>query len=777
MFCNIEFDAGILDLNAPVVFFPVRHHSPACARLVRQLALEIRPAAILIEGPSDFNSQISELFLPHQLPIAIYSYTSLTDGARRGAFYPFCVYSPEWQALQVCKELDIPVKFIDLSWAEVANVSLNSHRYADTEWRRSSYVERLCEKVGAEGLNELWDLLFEINSELTPVEYLERCHQFCFHARLLDGFSPIDIHREGFMAEQIQQALTTYSGQILVVTGGLHSYALYAKLFNKPFLPSPPTQHSELSTHHSPRGIALTPYSYERLDGLTGYDAGMPSPGFYHQVWHDRLTGDTDTYRKLLTKVVRDLRASNQIFSSADLIAVETTALSLASLRGHVAVWRQDLIDAITACLIKEEIDTSRTHPFLLAVYDILRGDAQGKLASGTSLPPLVQDIKQLLQQYNLEPTKQARLIDLNLHKTLDLQKSYILHKLRILDIAGYTHAAGSDLINRQDLSYIWEQWAISLHPLYEASCIESAIYGTTLTEAAETKLLEQAARIERDAVSSALLLLDACLMGLQHLAEPFYQKLLNLIRSDSDFFSLTEALEHILYLYCYDEILGTTGQDKIGTLLAEAFTRGLWLLESLGQVQGKDQQLLQGIKVLLETFSRCWRQLNLNRDEFINILQRVNIDSSQTPLLRGAACGVLWSLNAAPTERVLLDLRSCAQPNMIGDFLTGLFCLAREVVQRHPDLLLNIDELITSFDEQTFLEALPALHLAFTYFTPREKHNIASTLVKAWGNVEPSGAEHTAELEVSTEVVAQAQAFETKLLTTLKRYGLRGIV
>ena len=29
------------------------------------------------------------------------------------------------------------------------------------------------------------------------------------------------------------------------------------------------------------QGIALTPYSYERLDSLTGYEAGMPNPGFY----------------------------------------------------------------------------------------------------------------------------------------------------------------------------------------------------------------------------------------------------------------------------------------------------------------------------------------------------------------------------------------------------------------------------------------------------------------------------------------------------------------
>src|SRR5262249_43437412 len=97
-------DPGILDLTAGAVFFPVRHHSPACRGAVRRLALELRPAAILIGGPSDFNDRIHELFLPHRLPIAIYTFTHCGE-ARRGAYYPFCVYSPEWQALQVAREL------------------------------------------------------------------------------------------------------------------------------------------------------------------------------------------------------------------------------------------------------------------------------------------------------------------------------------------------------------------------------------------------------------------------------------------------------------------------------------------------------------------------------------------------------------------------------------------------------------------------------------------------------------------------------------------------
>src|SRR5262249_26640443 len=89
----------LLDTCARLVFFPVRPQSRACARLLREFILRERPAAVLIEGPSDFNERLGELHLPHELPIAIYSYVHLSDGSRRGAFYPFCEYSPEWQAI------------------------------------------------------------------------------------------------------------------------------------------------------------------------------------------------------------------------------------------------------------------------------------------------------------------------------------------------------------------------------------------------------------------------------------------------------------------------------------------------------------------------------------------------------------------------------------------------------------------------------------------------------------------------------------------------------
>ena len=784
----MNFDLNILNLNSSVIFFPVRHHSPTCARLIRELALKIRPAAILIEAPFDFNNQIDELFLDHQLPIAIYSYVRLSDDTRRGAFYPFCVYSPEWQALQIAHELEIPVEFIDLPWADIAGIALTTHRYADTEFTNSSYVANLCDKLGVKDLNELWDLLFEIDPNLTLEDYLDRAHQFCFHSRISDGcFSKADLQREKFMAERINKAISSYSGRILVVTGGFHSYALFSQVYNLPFdeLPPPPVsvidaieQNSgvrlpttDISQPTTDKGIALTPYDYQRLDALTGYDAGMPSPGFYHQVWCDYLEGETNSYRKLLAKVVQDLRAKGQVFSAADLIAVETTANSLAALRGHALVWRQDLIDSIIASVVKEALDKERIHPCLAAVYQVLRGNARGYLAAGTTLPPLVQDIHRLLNQYQLEPQDKNRFISLNLHDRKDLKRSQVLHQLRLLGIAGYQQTGGTDLIARQDLSYLWAEWQISLHPNYEASCIENAIYGTSLAEAAEARLLELATKIERDAEKAALLLLDACLMGLTHLTSSLQSQLLNLINSDSNFFSVTGALGHLLYLYCYDEVLDTARSTEIGTILVNTCDRSLWLLETLGTIRDKNRELLRGIKILLETIERCQNSLNLNRTEFINIIQRVSIDNSQTPLMRGAATGILWTISITPTEQIKAAIITFGAPDLLGDFLTGLFCLARELIQRHSELLLSIDKLIMTYDEETFLEALPALHLAFTYFTPREKHNIADVLTKVWGNKTKS---NEIQLKITAETVSKAKSWEEQLLNKVQLYGLR---
>ena len=119
---------------------------------------------------------------------------------------------------------------------------------------------------------------------------------------------------------------------LLVITGGYHSWGLFSGAPDPPPLPA---EEAEVTD----RGIALTPYSYERLDALVGYHSGMPNPGFYHRVWMDRQSGNSDSFRALLTAVVEGVRARKQQISAADLIA-EQRSVDRVSLRAVAEIGR-----------------------------------------------------------------------------------------------------------------------------------------------------------------------------------------------------------------------------------------------------------------------------------------------------------------------------------------------------------------------------------------------------------------------------------------------------
>src|SRR5688572_8457708 len=108
----------------------VRHHSPACARLVAATIARTRPRYVLVEGPCDMNERLDELRLPHVLPIALFSYRQSSEGSTRASWSPFCAYSPEWVALHAAHELGATALFIDLpAWHDAFEGEPN--RYSD----------------------------------------------------------------------------------------------------------------------------------------------------------------------------------------------------------------------------------------------------------------------------------------------------------------------------------------------------------------------------------------------------------------------------------------------------------------------------------------------------------------------------------------------------------------------------------------------------------------------------------------------------------------------
>ncbi len=788
--------AQLAATDGPVVFFPVRHHSPAAARHVQAFIHARHPRAVLIEGPSDFNPRLAELNLPHQLPIAIYSFARDADGRRRGAFYPFCDYSPEWQALRAANQHKIETRFIDLPWHSLVGADVPSHRYAEPQLQRSQYVRNLCEKLGVDDFDTAWDTLFEIDPALSLSDYLHRCHELCLRTRLLER-SPRsqDVQREAYMAQQIQavqndSAPGDPAHPILVVTGGYHSSALWARVNGVNFpgvytaaasaLPTVANAEQDsaeqVSASNDPdsRGLALTPYSYSRLDNLNGYESGMPNPGFFHRLWHDRTqhAPASDAHRQLLADVANVLRQRGQAVSTADLIAVESTATALATVRSHAQVWRTDLIDGVLAALVKEEQAYGCTHPFLTALHEVLRGNAQGALAAGSAVPPLVSEVKEALAAWNLQPTATQREVTLDLTNGADLPQSQLLHRLRILGVDGFEQTDGTDLSTRSDLSRIWERWQVLWSPTFEASLIEASRYGAGLPEATLGRLEERAGLETTSADEAALMVLDAALAGVGSLNQDTLDRLIRCIQNDGSFISVSPALGHLLYLFFYDELFATAGRVDLAELLSVTFTRAVWLLETLGRTNHNPQHLLDAIQNLCDVFDRCQGLLTLDSPAFLELLQRIQQDTAQMPLIRGAVLGVQWSLGTVDQLVAERQLRQFAHGADVGDFLTGLFALARDVAPRSWDFLRSIDALLETYTDREFLEALPPLRLAFTYFTPREKHHLAMTLVE---RLKQPGGAPAQPSAVSPETIRAAGQLEAEVFDILRRYGLRG--
>lgn len=744
------------------MLLPVRHHSPACARFVRSTILRLRPAVVLIEGPADFNERMDELLLGHLPPISIYSHVAWADGLRQGAYYPLCDYSPEWQALQAARECGAQARFIDLPFAMLSREDRRTHRYADDRLRGNHYLKALCEALEVENFDDAWDLIAEQDPAQTEEETLSRVASYCRSLREMDDTQvrDYDLRREAFMARHIRAAWAEFGKErVIVVTGGYHTSGLEELLAKDA---------DETDTSLAwpdeivERGIALTPYSYERLDSLTGYDAGMPSPGFYHRAWQ---AGAGDVHAPLLMAVAARLRDLKQAASTADLIAVEACAQALASLRGHARVWRRDLMDAIIAALVKDDLHAD--HPFVHAMQAVLRGGERGRLAAGSPLPPLVRDIHARLSAAALLPEQKAQERELTLSQPTGLEVSRMLHQLRVLHLPGIERVSGVDFTTRADLSTLKESWRVRWMPEQDAQMIEASRYGSALDEAAAARLREDAGKLERSASAAALLLLDSVLAGVMSQADALRQRVAEIIHQDGDLASMAAAMDHLLFLFAWDDTLGTRGSAETGALLRESFHRAVWLLES-GSPGASPKQEVEAVRIMRDVFERAERPMQLDRSSFAEVLARVQADAQRSPAQRGACAGALWSMNCAEPEHIRRDLLLFATPEHLGDFLTGLFALAREEAQRDPALLSAVHAVVTAWDDDGFLTALPSLRLAFMYFTAREKVYLARSLFTADAKPEAEPA----PLAVSTAEAVQAMAFEKSLLALATQYG-----
>jgi len=126
--------------------YGIRHHGPGSARSLRAALEARRPDIVLIEGPPEADALIPLAADPDMVPpVALLGYAE-----QRAAFWPFAVFSPEWQAIQYALAAGIPARFCDLPAA--SQLALR-----DSERDTRDPISELAEAAGYDDPERWWE--------------------------------------------------------------------------------------------------------------------------------------------------------------------------------------------------------------------------------------------------------------------------------------------------------------------------------------------------------------------------------------------------------------------------------------------------------------------------------------------------------------------------------------------------------------------------------------------------------------------------------------------
>ena len=509
-------------LGGPVTFFPIRHHSPGCALHLSNWIEEHRPESIIIEGPRAHDRWIP--FLQSEAcvgPVAIlstYRESNSPSALRHSAFFPLCDYSPEWIGIRAAAKHGINVRFADLDFAdkvrfqrqwiekiaaaqeedepdqgetdqEESQKSLLGVLLADeSNLVYSEFIQELIRRLGCRNFDELWDHLFESRARsMSTGDFVGLMATHCDLARISHTKESLErdatFAREAVMIDEIRSEQKKLReprrrGALLVVTGGFHTVAL----------------HEAVKQEGNPHRVELEPlvpdlkgswlirYSYDQLDALSGYQSGMPNPGFYDAIWRTDQAGEDrrEAVARLISMIARRTRGKPipHEASVTDTIAAVQMLDRLAELRDHAAPTRHDLLDAVAGCMRKE----SSVGNDLLAsiVREVLAGDRVGEIPPDAGQPPILDDFQRKAKQFRLPiASMDSKSLQLEIYRRPEHRPmSFLFHQLQTLGVTYATFVDGPDFISGYRLGKVSEEWSVTWSPGTDARLAECAALG-----------------------------------------------------------------------------------------------------------------------------------------------------------------------------------------------------------------------------------------------------------------------------------------------------------
>ncbi|MEH0350417.1 DUF5682 family protein [Rhodococcus qingshengii] len=692
----------IPDLRVRV--FGIRHHGPGSARSVRQGLDEFSPDVVLIEGPSDADPLVvlaaSESMEP---PIALLAYA--TGEPSKAAFWPFAVFSPEWQALQWAAKNGVQARFCDLpAFNVLADQGIRTVREGDP-------LSELAAAAGFDDTERWWDSVIESSSGADSFDAITEAME------ALRETAPIDeetAHREAYMRQVLRKTLKDGAERVAVVCGAWHAPALVGALG-----PAAPDARILKGMSKVKTSLTWVPWTHSRLASASGYGAGITSPGWYHHLF----TANDKTITRWLTKVARVLRDEDLPISSAHVIEAVRLADTLAALRSRPLAGLSEVTEA-TRSVMCDGNDVLLD----LITRRLVVGEALGAVPEETPTVPLEADLRARSKTLRLKQQAGAKNLDLDLRRDIDVERSQFLHRLGILEIDWGT-PADSEV---RSTGTFRETWALQWKPEFSVSVIEASLWGTTVAAAATSRVVSKINEPDISLASLIGLLENSLLANLPAALSAVLESVKTVAALDHDVSHLMAALPTLTRTLRYGDVRGTDVSalvDVADSLLIRICT-GLAVA-----VTGLDDPSAEEFRDHLDKVHSAI-MVRDDRDASARWLQTMAgvIDRDDVNgLLVGRMVRLLRDSGSitetAAAQRLSRALSVGSTPTAKAGWVDGFLGGGGLVLVHDRALLTLIDTWVRQLREQDFIDTLPLLRRTFGAFEAGERRAIGQAV------------------------------------------------
>jgi hypothetical protein len=693
-----------------IELYGIRHHGPGSARSLRAALAGLEPDVVLIEGPPEADGLMTLAGDPEMRPpVALLAY--VPGEPQKAGFWPFAVFSPEWQAIRYASGVGVPVRFCDLPAAHQLAMAGGGRGEA-----RTDPVSELAAAAGYDDPERWWE---------DVVEHVPGTGVFAALAEAIgllragDEPDPRDAVREAYMRRVLRRAVKDGYQRIAVVCGAWHVPALA-------HLPAAAADDRLLRGLPKVKAtVTWVPWTYGRLAYASGYGAGIRSPG-----WYDHLFSSAgQPLERWMARAAAVLRAEGVPASSAHVIESVRLAEALAALRGRPLAGLEEVTESARAVLCEgSDLLTG------LIGRRMVVGERLGAVPAATPMVPLQRDVHDQQRRLRLRAEAEPRDYDLDLRKPNDLARSHLLHRLALLDVRWGVPQQG----RTRNIGTFRESWQLAWRPELDLALIEASMWGSTVQAAAVQRARSAAAAA--GALEDLTGLVERCLLASLDDALP---DALAAVREraalEGNVAQLMAALPALVRAARYGDVRGTdTG--RLGEVAVEMITRicaGLpAAVTSLDEAAERDMRarvdaVHSAIGLLGDTSSRA-RWL----DTLARVVPRC------PPLISGRLTRLLLDAERLTRDDVAIRMSrelSAAVPAAAAAGWAEGFLAGSGLLLLHDDKLLGLaDGWLAGLSAEAFAVVLPALRRTFGEFAPPERRAIGDKAARLDGSGRP---------------------------------------